>query len=125
MSVKPIGYANASFALDLQARDCPPLQFVRELTVNGLEAIVARRASLTPSPVTDQVVWRHFHELGDGVVAKLCCIDTGTGMTADELERYIGRMASSGKTQAADANYGMGAKVAGAAFSPAGLTYLS
>lgn len=125
MSVKPITVANPSFALDLQARDCPPLQFVREFTVNGLEAVAARRTSSHPNPAADQVVWRRFHELGDDVAPKLCCIDTGTGMTPEDLDRYIGAIASSGKVQAADANYGMGAKIAGAAHSPAGLTYLS
>jgi hypothetical protein len=111
--------------MDLQARDCPPLQFVRELTVNGLEAIDARRRSGPPHHGVDQVVWRQLHEIGDRVAPKLCCIDTGTGMTPSELEQHIGRMASSGKTQATDANYGMGAKIAGAAHSPAGLTYLT
>lgn len=126
MSIKPIGVANPSFTLDANARDCPPLQFVREFTVNGIEAIAARRDTGQPNPSPDQIVWRAFTELRHRVAApKLACIDTGTGMTADELDRYINLIASTSKTQGLRDNYGMGAKVAGAARSPAGVTYLS
>jgi hypothetical protein len=43
--VQPITVADASFTLNANARDCPPLQLAREFTINGLEAIGARRAA--------------------------------------------------------------------------------
>jgi hypothetical protein len=126
MSVKPLGDANPSFTLEAKARDCPPLQFVREFTVNALEAIEERAREGDRHHGPKQVVWRAFQELGDRVPApKLACIDTGIGMTADELERYVNALSSTSKKQGLDANYGMGAKIAGAVGNPAGLTYLS
>src|SRR4051812_3773991 len=128
MSVVPITVANPSFTLDANARDCPPLQFVREFTVNALEAIHERRcAAGLANPAADRVVWRQFTELGDRAAAspKLACIDTGIGMTPDEMDRYIRALASTSKRQALDGNYGWGAKISAAERNPAGLTYLS
>jgi hypothetical protein len=127
MSVRPITVANASFTLDANARDCPPLQFVREFTINGLEAIAARRAQAGMSnPGVDRVVWRAFTELADKLAApKLACIDTGIGMTPDEMDRYIRSLASTSKRQALDGNYGWGAKISAAEANPVGLTYIS
>jgi hypothetical protein len=42
LPIVPIGVRNAPFTLDLMARDCPPLQFLREFS-----AMASRR--LTPS----------------------------------------------------------------------------
>ena len=128
MSIKPIGVANPSFTLDANARDCPPLQFLREFTVNSWQAIDARIAMALAGDesLRHSITWREFSELGDRVSApKLACVDTGTGMTGEEMERYINSLASSGRVQALGENYGLGAKVAGAVVSPAGLTYLS
>jgi hypothetical protein len=126
MSVKPITDDNPSFTLEAKARDCPPLQFVREFTVNALEAIHARRRAGLAGAESDQVVWREFIELaGRAEAPKLACVDTGIGMAPDELERYINALSSTSKRQALDANLGMGAKIAGAVGNPLGLTYLS
>ena len=63
MSVKPIGVANPSFTLERAASDCPPLQFVREFTMNSIEAIEVRRdAGLRPG-VARKIVWREFAEI--------------------------------------------------------------
>lgn len=119
--------ANPSFVLEAKARDCPPLQFVREFTQNALEAIATRRVSDAPNPGQDRIVWREFTEALDLLGAKkLCCIDTGTGIEPDNLERYISSLAATSKRQdLRDGNYGMGAKIAGAAGNPAGVTYLT
>src|SRR4051812_47924992 len=117
-----------SFQLEAQARDCPRHQFVREFTKNGLEAIETRRTlpESDRNPGREEIVWRQHHELGDRLPApKLACIDTGTGMTPDELERYINSLTATSKTRALDANYGMGAKIAGSLGNPAGLAYFS
>lgn len=127
MSVRPIIVANASFTLDANARDCPPLQFVREFTVNAIEAIDARRAAGHDDPADGhKVIWRQFTELNSQLATpKLACVDTGIGMTDAELDLYIRALASSSKRQALDGNYGWGAKISAAEHNPAGLTYLS
>jgi hypothetical protein len=127
MSIKPIGVANPSFTLDANARDCPPLQFLREFTLNGWQAIDARVAMRLhgDEAIRHSITWRQFTELsGRARAPKLACIDTGTGMTGEEMERYINSLASSGRVQGLGENYGLGAKVAGAVVSPAGMTYL-
>src|SRR5947209_8349902 len=77
--------ANIGFMLDRMGQDCSPLQFLRELTENATQAIQA-----TPEG-RGEIVWDvdwNTHILSDGLY-KLCCIDTGVGMTGDEMYRYI------------------------------------
>ncbi len=45
-----------------------------------------------------------------GRVRKLSVMDTGTGMTADELRYYINQLAASGREQSCTGNFGVGAK---------------
>ena len=40
--------------------------------------------------------WERFEESG-GCVRKLSVIDTGTGMTAEQLRHYINQLAASGR----------------------------
>lgn len=111
---------NMGFLLDRLGADCAPLQFLRELTVNAIEAIAA-----LPTP-KGEIVWDYAHDHYDLTgVFKLTIIDTGTGMTGSEMERYINRLSSSGRQQAVDANYGVGAKIAAATRNRAGVVYLS
>src|SRR3954466_9801462 len=113
MAVKAIGNANPSFTLELAASDCPPLQFIREFTTNSIEAVEARRAAGLAHAQGSRVCWREYRELaGRAAAPKLACIDTGIGMSGDDLERYINSLASTSKRQATDGNYGLGAKVA-------------
>jgi len=68
--------------------------------------------------------WLRFDASG-GRVRKLSVTDTGTGMTAEQLHRYINQLASSGREQSADGNFGVGAKVAAGSRNPHGLEYRS
>jgi hypothetical protein len=68
--------------------------------------------------------WLRFDASG-GRVRKLSVTDTGTGMTADQLLRYINQLASSSREQSADGNFGVGAKVAAGSRNPHGLEYRS
>ena len=68
--------------------------------------------------------WLRFDAPG-GRVRKLSVIDTGTGMTAEQLLRYINQLASSGREQSASGNFGVGAKVAAGSHNPHGLEYRS
>jgi hypothetical protein len=101
----------------------PDLQGLRELTVNGLDAIAALGAD-RPSRVVWDLDWERFDASG-GLVRKLSVIDTGTGMTAGQLRCYINQLAASGREQSPTGNFGVGAKVAAGSRNPHGLEYRS
>src|SRR5215211_526839 len=117
MGVDPGGLG---FMLHMFGHNTPPLQFLREFTQNSIQAILA-----TPER-TGTIVWDVYEPwVREYDVKKLCCIDTGIGMTGEEIHQYINHAFSSIHRQAHDANFGIGAK--GAAFSrnPVGVLYLS
>ncbi|HEX7049007.1 MAG TPA: hypothetical protein VF188_02250 [Longimicrobiales bacterium] len=112
--------ADMSFLLERLGHDCAPDQFVRELTVNAIQAVQAGPAA------GGRVVWDHDPVLSERLGArKLAITDTGTGMTGPEMVRYINHLAASGHERSADGNFGVGAKIAAAPRNPAGMVYLS
>jgi hypothetical protein len=115
-----MGVANTGFIVDRLGRDCAPLQYLRELTQNSIEAILD-----TPEQ-TGQIVWdvdwNHYDLTGQ---FKLAVIDTGIGMTGPDMLQYINQLSSSRHEQAHEGNFGVGAKVAAATRNHAGLLYLS
>ena len=118
-----LAVANPTFLLERLGSECGDLQFLRELTVNGLDAIAAQ-----PGRVRGRVVWDldwQRLEASAGKVRKLTVTDTGTGMRPEELGRYINQLASSGREQSHTANFGVGAKVAAGSRNPHGLEYRS
>ena len=118
-----LAVANPTFLLERLGSECGDLQFLRELTVNGLDAIAAQ-----PDPARGRVVWDldwQRLEASGGRVRKLTVTDTGTGMTPDQLGRYINQLASSSREQSHTANFGVGAKVAAGSRNPHGLEYRS
>jgi len=118
-----LAVANPTFLLERLGSECTDLQGLRELTVNGLDAINAQGPVVSGRVVWD-VDWLRFDASG-GRVRKLSVTDTGTGMTAEQLHRYINQLASSGREQSADGNFGVGAKVAAGSRNPHGLEYRS
>ena len=115
--------ANPTFLLERLGSECGDLQFLRELTVNGLDAIAAQ-----PGPARGRVVWDldwQRLEASAGKVRKLTVTDTGTGMRPDQLGRYINQLASSSREQSHTANFGVGAKLAAGSRNPHGLEYRS
>lgn len=113
---------DVGFLLDRLGEDCHPLQFLRELTQNAVEAILK-----TPEQ-SGQVVWDVDWlslDLGDHSAFKLSITDTGCGMTGEEMSQYINQLSSSSSIQSSEGNYGVGAKVAAATRNHAGLIYLS
>ncbi|MGA2014186.1 MAG: hypothetical protein ABSH51_27140, partial [Solirubrobacteraceae bacterium] len=114
---------NPTFLLERLGAECGDLQFLRELTVNGLDAIAAQ-----PGPAGGRVVWdldwQRFEASG-GRVRKLAVTDTGTGMRPDQLGRYINQLAASSREQSHTANFGVGAKIAAGSRNPHGLEYRS
>ena len=118
-----LAVANPTFLLERLGSECTDLQGLRELTVNGLDAIAALGAD-RPGRVVWDLDWERFEESG-GCVRKLSVIDTGTGMTAEQLRHYINQLAASGREQSSRGNFGVGAKVAAGSRNPQGLEYRS
>lgn len=115
--------ANPSFLVEKLGAECGDLQGLRELTVNGIEAIQA----LGPGH-GGRIIWDLDWERmisSRGRVRKLSVIDTGTGMTAEQMRRYINRLAASSREQSRTGNFGVGAKVAAGSRNPHGLEYRS
>lgn len=116
----PMSVGNVGFMIDRLGQDCAPLQYIRELTQNSVQAIKA-----TPSG-KGEIIWDIdpliFEDTG---VEKLRIIDTGVGMTGSEMIEYINKAFSSIYEQGYDANFGVGAKVAAATRNKVGLVYLS
>ncbi len=118
-----LAVANPTFLLERLGSECGDLQFLRELTVNGLDAIAAQ-----PRPASGRVAWDldwQRLEASAGKVRKLTVTDTGTGMRPDQLGRYINQLAASSREQSHTANFGVGAKVAAGSRNPHGLEYRS
>src|SRR5438034_155812 len=115
---RPMHVANMTFLVNKLGEDCSPLQYIRELTQNGIEAL--QRSGTTGEIVWD-VNWNHY-ALSDGTY-KLCCIDTGAGMTGPEMVDYINALSSSIHEQSAAGNFGVGAKIAAAPRNPHGMLY--
>lgn len=117
----PMSVHNLGFLLDRLGQDCAPLQFLRELTQNAIEAL-ARTDQ--PGEIVWDVDWI-LYDLGDSRVMKLSVTDTGDGMTGEEMRQFINQLSSSGSNQSFSANYGVGAKIAAATKNPAGVIYQS
>lgn len=115
----PMDVKNTGFLLDRLGQDCHPLQFLRELTQNAIEAIT--RIGGTGEIFWD-VDWVTFEQSN---LMKLCVIDTGEGMSGADMVDHINRLSSSGAAQSLAGNYGVGAKIAAATRNHVGLVYLS
>src|SRR5512136_1031884 len=80
---------NIGFLLDRLGQDCHPLQFLRELTQNGIEAI---QRNAEPGTIVWDVDWNTYALEG---TFKLCVCDTGDGMTGEEMVKFINQLSSS------------------------------
>ena len=116
MSLLKMEIENLAFLVDRLGEDCTPLQFLRELTHNSIQAI-----QRTPEGA-GTILW-HVEEV-EGV-PKLAITDTGDGMTEAELRGLINRLAASCYDQSRHGNFGIGAKIAAATKNPHGLVYRS
>jgi hypothetical protein len=115
--------ANASFFVEKLGGECSDLQGLRELTVNGIEAIAALGAHAGGRVIWD-LDWQHFDASG-GRRRKLSVIDTGVGMTPDAMRHYINHLAASSHEHGVYRNFGVGAKIAAGSRNPQGLEYRS
>jgi hypothetical protein len=117
----PMAVANMPFLVNKLGQDCGPLQYIRELTQNALEGI-ARMGVGSIGEIIWDVNWDYFNLEGS---YKLCCIDTGVGMTGPEMVKFINELSSSINEQSATGNFGVGAKISAAPLNPHGLVYMS
>ncbi len=118
----PMTVDNTAFLIDRMGEDCHPLQFLRELTQNAIEAI--GRTPQKQGEIIWDVDWIS-RDLGDKKTYKLSITDNGDGMTGPEMVKYINQLSSSIAKQSFGTNYGVGAKIAAAPRNHAGLIYLS
>jgi hypothetical protein len=118
----PMTVDKVSFLLDRLGQDCSPLQYLRELTQNAIEAI---QRTGVPGQITWDVDWTSYDLKGSKAAMKLCVVDTGDGMTGNEMIKFINQLSSSGSEQSFTGNYGVGAKIAAATKNPAGVIYHS
>lgn len=122
---------NTAFLIERLARDCAPLQYVRELTENSIQAIQARREKgwTGVGEVFWDVDWHLVAKSGknnpSARVYKLEISDNGTGMSGSDIERYINHLAASGRVQDMHKNFGLGAKITACVQNPEGLIYKS
>jgi hypothetical protein len=119
-STLPLTVQNTGFLLDRLGQDCHPLQFLRELTQNAIEAI--KRTPAKGGEITWDMDWVEYDLTGQ---YKLSIVDNGDGMNGDEMVKYINQLSSSLSTQDLSGNYGVGANIAAATRNHAGLIYLS
>lgn len=118
----PMTVDNTAFLIDRMGEDCHPLQFLRELTQNAIEAI-----GRTPEK-HGEIIWDVdwiSQDLGDDKTYKLSITDNGDGMTGPDMVKYINQLSSSIAKQSFGTNYGVGAKIAAAPRNHTGLIYLS
>jgi hypothetical protein len=109
--------ANMAFLLERLAKDCSLFQFIRELTQNAIEAIIA---SNKPGVI-------HWCVDSTEVIGpnKLCIIDTGIGMEPDSMMLYLNNISCSSAEQGIDGNFGFGGKITAVAENPYGVLYYS
>lgn len=120
MSTKPLTVGAMAFHLNRLHEDCSPLQEIRELTQNAIEAILK-----TPDQ-SGEIRWdADWNLVEDQGVYKLCISDNGVGMSGEEIDRYINGLSSSGGLQSLQGNYGVGAKITALPLNPEGLVYVS
>ena len=112
-----LGVGSTRNLVDIQAKDIPATQQIREFLHNSLNAVATLvQAGRTPSgTVNIDLVERNG-------VHKLAFIDNGCGMTAQDLRDLIGQLASSANA-VGDSRFGLGAKLTGLYNNKLGIEY--
>ena len=118
----PMNVADMTFLVNKLGEDCAPLQYIRELTQNSIDAIL-RLEDPKGQLITWDVFWPYYL-LDEKCTFKLACVDSGAGMTGEEMVKYINNLSSSIHRQSSEGNFGVGAKIAAAPNNPHGLVYL-
>ncbi len=102
--------------VDRMHGECSPVQWLRELVVNSIEAIAATGEG---GQIHVHSVEQYMDNIGE--VRKLAITDTGEGIASNELySSFQVAMTSRGR-----GNYGIGAKIAALPINSAGMIYRS
>jgi hypothetical protein len=115
MSFQALRDKNPTSTLKRFMREVAPMQFVREIYVNAVEA-----------GATKMRIYYEPQHLERGV-RKLCFADNGKGMTAQEVYEYLAQYNSSSKTTEGSYhdNFGIGVKATTLLANPYGVVFLS
>jgi len=101
-------------------RDCHPTQFLREFSKNALEACQRSGGS------DCKVIVDYNAALYDATkLHKMCFIDTGDGMSPDQMLSLLNNLSASGASKNQFQNYGVGAKISALTRNHAGIQYES
>jgi hypothetical protein len=112
--IAPLRVADEPFLVASTIERCPKTMMIRELFMNAVEAAVQS----TPASI-------EIRALNVGSIQKLSILNTGPGMSSEELHRVCDIASSIGKDKSLDDNFGMGAKVASLPSNRLGLRYRS
>jgi hypothetical protein len=124
MKNKKIGCKHPTFLVDKLGEECSPTQQLREFVQNACEAI--QRVQRDDPTHRGRIVLDFADDWTEACgAAKLSITDNGEGMTAEQLDEYMNNLSSSGRTQALDANFGVGAKIASLPLNPLGVIFES
>lgn len=115
MSFQALKDKNPTSTLKRFMREVAPMQFVREIYVNAVEA-----------GATKMRIYYEEQHLERGV-RKLCFADNGKGMTAQEMYEYLAQYNSSSKSTEGSYhdNFGIGVKATTLLANPYGVVFLS
>lgn len=80
----PMQVDNVGFMVEDIDQECGPLQYLRELTQNSIQAIKE-----TPEGV-GEIIWDYYQlEFENSSVKKLCIVYTGVRMSSPDMVKYI------------------------------------
>jgi hypothetical protein len=101
-------------------RDCHPTQFLREFAKNAIEA--CQRSPDSPHKV---IVDFNSSLYERSRIHKISFIDTGDGMSANQMLSLLNNLSASGNVKNVYKNYGVGAKISAMTRNHAGIQYES
>ena len=115
MTFQPMGIGSLRPIIEGVYRDSKPLQFLRELVTNSLEA-GASRVEVGP----------HHHVGETQGIWRFMIRDNGCGMSADQMLTYLNNFGQGGKTiGGAHDNFGIGSKTSLLPWNRAGMVVIS
>lgn len=110
MNVKPVTMRNTGDYFKMQSHMMNSVQFIREFVVNMIEA------GASQGIIGFMFLAGHI---------KMILTDNGRGMNEQEMEDYLGELASSSSVIGLGEHHGIGAKVSAAFRNPLGVVYQS
>lgn len=121
--VTPIGLIDTYGGMRKNRDSCPPLQFIRELVQNSIDAI-KRRYEVTGEKGRIEIKAQIYNG-----VKKLTFADNGPGIPSNVMAKYLNNLYSGlsprEHSNEDGKNYGVGGKISTWPFNPCGVVYIS